>query len=198
MKRIAAVFLAVVLAFSLSACGEKVDPEIQKKNEETLAEINKDYVGQYLGDGTYQYKDITYKVNQNLPVSVSSGGKSEKYSIIKYDINDTTNMAASYTSMKCDVDVLKNTYGDVDHIAEGNDFISEIRSIDEIVINSIECVQMVATFKFEEEVEGILTYIPCGDGSLMIELDCRDDDISKYKKDYDDIISSIKRTETNS
>lgn len=45
MKRIAAVLLAVVLAFSLSACGEKVDPEIQKKNEEALAGINKDYIG---------------------------------------------------------------------------------------------------------------------------------------------------------
>ena len=193
MKRIAAVLLAVVLAFSISACGEKVDPEIQKKNEEALAGINKDYIGQYLGDGTYQFEDITYKVNQNWEVKLSpmlNNSNSFSYWISP---KDGPFIKAMFDNNIYDEQGIRDKYR---RMYRGSE---EIISIGEKTINEIECIEVTYTFPLDGTdvlAYMIETFIPCSkNSSLCLSLASNDQELlDNYKSKYYSVISSVKYT----
>ena len=188
MKRIAAVLLAVVLAFSLSACGEKVDPEIQKKNEETLASVKDGYLGQYLGDGTYQFEDITYEVNQNLKVKASESPMPDDYSYsFTYFFDDSGFVVVMHSNSPPD----KKKY-ESEMTQNDNPDYTPISLVD-IKINGLDCFQYTYNLTLEgKERFYSETYVPCGDNTLsFIFSDTGKEPPKEHQAEYEKILSSI-------
>ena len=190
MKRIAAVLLAVVLAFSMSACGEKVDPEIQKKNEEALAGINKDYIGQYLGDGTYQFEDITYKVNQNWEV------KPDAFDLYKQNSFAYLPDGGGYILVMCSIKMEKSDLEEDWDKIKNPEYESKLTFLGEKEINGIQCLEYKYSYVRPDDGQNIFqydTYIPNGDGMLTLRLSSFDEEVfNKLEKEYIKIVSSIK------